>query len=253
MRTFRLIPVLLIHNLGVYKTKKFKRPIYIGDPINTVRLFNDLEVDEIIILDIDASKNKTEPNFDFIEELASEAFMPFAYGGGIQTVDQAQKIIQLGAEKIVLNHQAHKNNSLISDCAKKFGSQSIVGSIDYKKKIFSEEMLYDHVSEKILNKTLIDSVLESQKAGAGELMITSVERDGQMEGMDISIIKKVSSLLSIPLISCGGIGSLIHIKKAHQAGAEALAAGSFFVFYGKQNGILINYPKETELEKVLND
>lgn len=253
MRAFRLIPVLLIHNLGVYKTKKFKRPIYIGDPINTVRLFNDLEVDEIIILDIDASKNKTEPNFDFIEELASEAFMPFAYGGGIQTIDQAQKIIQLGAEKIVLNHQAHKNNSLISDCAKRFGSQSIVVSIDYKKKIFSEEMLYDHVSKKILNKTLIDGVLDSQKAGAGELMITSVERDGQMEGMDISIIKKVSSLLSIPLIPCGGIGSLIHIKKAHQAGAEALAAGSFFVFYGKQNGILINYPKETELEKVLND
>ena len=253
MRAFRLIPVLLIHNLGVYKTKKFQKPIYIGDPINAVRLFNDLEVDEIIILDIDASKNRTEPNFNFIEDLASEAFMPFAYGGGIQTVDQAQKIIQLGAEKIVLNHQAHRNNSLISDCAKRFGSQSVVVSIDYKKKIFSEEMLYDHVSEKILNKTLIDSVLDSQKAGAGELMITSVERDGQMEGMDISIIKKVSSLLSIPIIPCGGIGSLIHIKKAHQAGAEALAAGSFFVFYGKQNGILINYPKETELEKVLND
>jgi len=253
MRAFRLIPVLLIHNQGVYKTKKFKRPIYIGDPINAVRLFNDLEVDEIIILDIDASKNKTEPNFDFIEELASEAFMPFAYGGGIQTIDQAQKIIQLGAEKIVLNHQAHKNNSFISDCAKIFGSQSIVVSIDYKKKIFSEEMLYDHVSEKILNKTLIDSVLESQKAGAGELMITSVERDGQMEGMDTSIIKKVSSLLNIPAILCGGIGSLIHIKKALQAGAEALAAGSFFVFYGKQNGILINYPKENELEKFLND
>ena len=196
MRSTRVIPVLLIHKGGVYKTKRFKKPVYIGDPINAIRLFNDLEVDEIVILDVDASKHNNPPNFEFIEELASEAFMPFSYGGGIKTVDQAKNIFQLGIEKIVLNHAVQNNYKLIIECADKFGSQSIVVSINYKKKLFNGEMCYDHVSNNTLKINVIDAVIAAEKAGAGEIIINSVDRDGLMAGLDVDLIKELSAIVN---------------------------------------------------------
>ena len=246
-----MIPVLLIHNGGVYKTNKFKNPVYIGDPINAIRLFNDLEVDEICILNVDASKLNTALNYDVIEDMANEAFMPFSYGGGVKTVDQANQLLKLGIEKIVINHAVQNNNRLIGECAERFGSQSVVVSIDYKKKIFNGNVLYDHVRKKTLQINVVDAAVEAEKSGAGEIIVNSVDRDGLMCGMDVDLIKSVSDVVDIPIVACGGAGNIEHIQKAEESGASAIAAGSMFVFHGRQRGVLINYPKETELQEYL--
>jgi len=252
MRRTRVIPILLIHKGGLYKTSKFKNPTYIGDPINAIHLFNSMEVDEIIILDIDASKHKRSPNYGMLEGLVSEAFMPFSYGGGITQVEQAKKVIQCGIEKIVLNHAVQKNVDLITKCAEQFGSQSVIVSIDYKKKMFGDNVCFDHVNDRYLKKKVVQSAIISEKFGAGEVLINSVDRDGVMAGLDVKMIKKVSDVVNIPLIACGGAGSMDHLQAAEQAGASAIAAGSMFVFYGKQKGVLINYPEESIISKYLN-
>ena len=251
MRRTRLIPNLLIHRGGVYKTSKFKNPIYIGDPINAIRLFNDLEVDEIAVLDIDASKQGTTPNLEMIGELASEAFMPFAYGGGIQTTAQAHTILQCGIEKIILNHSVQNSPELIAECAAQFGSQSVVVSIDYKKRIFSGNGHFDHVSNKVLKNSVVEAAVVAERAGAGEILINSVDRDGLMVGMDVETIKAVSDQIGVPLIVSGGAGNLEHLKAAEEAGASAISAGSMLLFHGKQRGVLINYPKEAKLRQYL--
>jgi cyclase len=252
MRRTRVIPLLLIHRGGLYKTSKFKNPTYIGDPINAIHLFNSMEVDEIIVLDIDASKHKRDPNYEMLEELVSEAFMPFSYGGGITQVEQAKKILQCGIEKVILNHAVQENFDLITKCAEQFGSQSVVVSIDYKKKMFGDSVRFDHVNGRFLKKEVVQSAIISEKFGAGEILINSVDRDGVMAGLDIKMIKKVSDAVNVPLIACGGAGSLDHLQAAEQAGASAIAAGSMFVFYGKQKGVLINYPEESIIRKYLN-
>lgn len=252
IRSTRVIPILLLHNSGVYKTTKFSKPKYIGDPINAIRLFNDLEVDEILVLDIDASKNNSPPNFELIEDLASEAFMPFSYGGGISNSEQAKKIINSGIEKLVINYGFQKNHNLINEISKIFGSQSVIVSIDYKKKILKGEMCYDHVNCKMLNFSPIEAAIIAENSGAGEIMVNSVDRDGSMKGLDLNFICEISKKINIPLIACGGAGNLKHLKEAKVAGADAIAAGSMFVYHGNQNAILINYPTEEQLELYLN-
>ena len=251
MRYTRVIPVLLIHLGGVYKTNRFKNPVYIGDPINAIRLFNDLGVDEICILDIDASKNNISPNYDAIEDMASEAFMPCSYGGGIKTIEQANSLLQLGIEKIVFNHAVQKNHELVNQCALHFGSQSVVVSINYKRNFFNSNLCFDHVKNNTFKISISNAAMAAEEAGAGEIIINSVDRDGLMCGLDVSTIKEVSALVDIPLVACGGAGSIEHIQAAAQAGANAVAAGSMFIFHGKQNGVLINYPNEEQLQKYL--
>jgi len=251
MRRTRVIPVLLIHRGGVYKTIKFKNPVYIGDPINAIRLFNDLEVDEIIVLDVDASKHAKSPSISSIEELASEAFMPFSYGGGVKTVDQASDILKCGVEKIIVNHAVQNSNQLITSIVSEFGAQSLVVSIDYKNKMFSGNRQFDHVTQTYVNKSVVDAAIVAEQLGAGEIMITSMDRDGLMKGMDLVMIKEVADSISLPLIACGGAGNLEHLQAAERSGASAIAAGSMFVFHGKQHGVLINYPKESKLREYL--
>jgi len=251
LRFTRVIPALLIHNGGIYKTSRFKNPVYIGDPLNAIRLFNDLGVDEICILDIDASKKNIKPNYSAIEEMASEAFMPFSYGGGIKTIDEANTLLQLGIEKIVLNYAVLHSHKLTNQCAEQFGSQSVVVSINYKKKIFSGNLCYDYVKKKTLEINVSNAALDAQKSGAGEVIINSVDRDGLMCGLDLETIKEVTDVISLPLVACGGAGSVEQIQAAIEAGASAVAAGSMFIFHGKQRGILISYPKEAELNKYL--
>ncbi len=251
MRSVRLIPVLLIHSNGVYKSINFNNYRYIGDPINTIRIFNDLEVDEICILDIDASKNSKSPNYELLEDLTSEAFMPFSYGGGIQTTDQAKNIFNLGIEKIIVNYAIQRNLNLIEECSNKFGSQSIIASIDYKKNFFNKKFCYDHVSKKKLNINIKDFVVLVEKAGAGEILLNSVDRDGLMNGMDTDLIQELSLITNVPIIACGGAGNLEHVKKASVAGANAIAGGSMFVYHGNQKGILINYPSKDQLQNYL--
>ena len=248
----RLIPVLLIHQGGIYKTTKFKKPIYIGDPINTIRLLNEMEVDEIVILDIDASKQKKDPNYEMIMELASEAFMPVAYGGGLRTIEQAKKILNCGIEKIVINYAAQQSGELIKDCSRQFGSQSVVSSIDYSKSLIGGNRQYDHVTRKQLIKSPIEAAKIAQKMGAGEILLTSVDREGSMQGLDVELIHEVNQQLEIPLIICGGAGTLEHLKQAQKAGASAIAGGSMFIFRGNKRGILINYPNESLLRQYLN-
>lgn len=252
MRRTRVIPVLLIHQGGVYKTTKFNKPIYIGDPINAIRLFNDMEVDEIAVLDIDASKHNRGPNFEMIEMLASEAFMPFAYGGGISTTSQAGAVLRCGIEKIILNHAIQDNTALISKCAGEIGSQSIVASIDYKKTIFGGIKCFDHVvGQTIDSKSVVDFAHDAEKAGAGEILLNSVDRDGTMSGLDVKLLEAIAASINVPIIACGGAGKLEHLSEAEQCGASAIAAGSMFVFHGKQRGVLISYPSETNLRKYL--
>ena len=251
MRSARLIPVLLIHKNGIYKSINFSNYQYIGDPINAIRIFNDLEVDEICILDIDVSKNNSSINYELIEDLASEAFMPFSYGGGITTTNQANKILSLGIEKIIINNAIYHNLNLVSECAERFGSQSVIVSIDYKKNIFNKRVCYDHVLKKKTSIEVVEMVIEAEKAGAGEILINSVDLDGLMTGMDIEIIKRLTEATNIPIIATGGAGNLEHVKNAVKAGANAIAAGSMFIFHGKQKGILINYPEKDQINKFL--
>ena len=251
MSMVRVIPILLLHNKGLVKTQQFKRPVYLGDPINAVKIFNDKEVDELVLLDVDASKEKREPKYDWLKDIVSESFMPLGYGGGINHIDQAKKLFDIGIEKIILNTQAD-NYYFIEQLANRYGSQSIVACIDIKKNIFGTYQAYKlngtiRVSEKPVQ---FASALVS--AGVGEIILQSIDKEGLMSGYDLDIIKLISQQITIPLVAAGGAGKLDDFVLAIQAGASAVSAGSLFVFKGKQRGILINYPKQEELKKLFN-
>jgi cyclase len=247
----RIIPCLLLKNKGLVKTIKFKEPTYVGDPINTIKIFNEKEVDELIFLDIEASKESRWPSLRRISEIATECFMPFCYGGGIKTLDQIRIILSLGAEKVAINNQAILNPSLIKEAAEEFGSQSIVVSIDVKKDVFKRYRVFEHVKEKTTKIDPVEFAVKMNQMGAGELMVNSVDRDGTMQGYNIDLLKKITSAVDIPVIACGGAGKIDDFYEAvNTGGASAVAAGSFFVFYGKHRAVLINYPSEQEIEKV---
>ena len=251
MRRTRVIPVLLIHNEGVYKTTKFKDPQYIGDPINAIRLFNDLEADEIIIQDIDASKSGKSPDLNTIEDIVSEAFMPVSYGGGINNKSLAGKILQLGVEKIIFNHAAQQDETIVRECIKSFGASSIVVCVDYTRSSSGLYQQFNHVDSRVTDLSLAEAVTKAQKLGAGEIMINSVDRDGVMKGLDIKNITEIEPNLDIPLIVCGGAGTIEDLKEASDAGANAIAAGSMFVYLGKLKGVMINYPSDEILRQCL--
>lgn len=244
----RIIPVLLVQNQGLYKTMEFKKPKYVGDPINTIKIFNDKEVDELILLDIGASKSKKAPDFQLIEDVASECFMPLSYGGGITNMEQVKRVFGLGIEKISLNKCCLNDLSLVEEASKYFGSQSIVVSVDVKKSLFGRYMIYDHVSKKTLKLDLNSHIQAIQEAGAGELLVTSVDQEGKMLGYDIDLYQKLKDLIKVPLIANGGAGSVddfVEINKQTQI--SGMAAGSMFVFKGKHRAVLINYPKHESL------
>ncbi len=245
----RVIPVLLLMNTGLYKTVNFKDQKYIGDPINTIRIFNEKYVDEIIILDILASVENRKPNIELLSQMASEAFMPLCYGGGIKTVDEIRLILRLGFEKVSINRQAVSNPELIIKASELFGSQSIVVSIDVKKSFWGK---YEVVTDRARVNTKLDPIqfaIAMEKAGAGEIMLNSVDRDGMMNGYELGLLKTVSEAVSIPVIACGGAGKPSDLADAIYKGkASAVAAGSMFVFYGKHRAVLINAPAEEELK-----
>ncbi|MDB4020990.1 AglZ/HisF2 family acetamidino modification protein [Litorivicinus sp.] len=251
MRRTRVIPVLLIHNRGVYKTTKFSSPVYVGDPINAIRLFNDLEVDEIVVLDIDASKEGRGPDFALIEELAGEAFMPFSYGGGITHVAQAKDVLKCGIEKIIINNGMWANPGLLLECAQKFGSQSVVASIDFRKGMWGTARRFDHVTGKLVKQEILDCLKIAEQFGAGEILLNAVALDGSMLGMDNNVLKEVADNATVPVVICGGASSIDDMRQAEANGASGIAAGSMFVFYGKQKGVLISYPREQDMREHL--
>jgi len=251
----RIIPCLLIQNGGLVKTIGFEKPKYVGDPINAVKIFNEKEVDELIVLDIDASANNLTPNFDLIRKLAFECRMPFCYGGGITTVEQAIKIINLGAEKIAISASAINNLSLLVDIGKAIGQQSVVVVIDVRKrkKMFSSPVydIYIHNGKTKANVTLNEYIHQLNKIGIGEIVINSIDNDGHLNGYDIDLITTVRNLTNFPLTILGGAGSLDHFRDLfHRFGIIGAAAGSFFVFRGKYKAVLITYPSREEIRSL---
>lgn len=247
----RLIPCLSIQNQNLVKTTKFSNPRYLGDPINAVKIFNGKGVDELCILDIKATFDKRGPDFEYLRDIASEAFMPLSYGGGITTIDQMEKLFFIGYEKVIINTAFHNNAQLIQEAAKIAGSQSIVVSIDVKSDLFGKYYCYVNDGRTKVN---IDPTLAAEKAeelGAGELLINSINRDGMMQGYDIKLIKEVSKAVSIPVIACGGAKDIGDFKEVLEVGgAHAAAAGSLYVYYGEQKAVLITAPDEKDLLKV---
>ncbi|MBT5551894.1 MAG: imidazole glycerol phosphate synthase subunit HisF [Nitrospina sp.] len=251
MLNSRVIPCLLLQNEGLIKTLKFAKPKYIGDPINAIRIFNDKEVDELIVLDIDASKDERDPNFTLIEKFASECFMPLCYGGGIRSVQQAQQLFALGIEKICLQTAALDDPKIITEIANRFGRQSVVASVDIKKNLLGEHQIYRSVDGKKVKQPWLQCLQQLVNAGAGEVIVNSVDRDGTMAGMDLELIGEAASAVTVPLIAMGGAGSLSDMKSAINAGASAVSAGAFFVFQGPHRAVLITYPDYRELENLL--
>ena len=248
----RVIPTLLLNQNYLVKTKKFKNPRYLGDPINAVKIFNEKEVDELTFLDISASINKKEPNFKLIENIASEAFMPFSYGGGINKIQHIKNLFSIGVEKIILNSIAIKNPDFINEATAIAGSSSVVVSVDYKKNWRGKLNLF---SKNVINAysfDLIDYLRELQTRGAGEIILTSVDNDGCMNGYDLPTINNICRHLEIPVVACGGASNLQDMRDAVNFGAAAAGAGSFFLFHGSLKGFLISYPDRKVIEKTFS-
>lgn len=248
MLSVRVIPCLLLRNTGLVKTVRFKNPTYIGDPINAVRIFNDKEVDEIIFLDITKTLDNAPPNIDLIKDIANECFIPFAYGGGIKDIDTIRRIFNLGAEKVILNSAAFHNPDLVKNAANLFGNQSIVVSIDIKANWMGRNEVVVNCGRRGTGIDPLSYALEMQKNGAGELFINSVDRDGTRKGYNVELIRQIAETVNIPVVACGGAGSLEDIKEVVKKANVSAAAGSLFVYYGSRNGVLINYPDREVLE-----
>ena len=242
----RLIPCLLIQDGALVKTVNFKKGRYIGDPINAVKIFNEEEADELCLLDISSHKNRCV-NFDLLEEIAGEAFMPLSYGGYINSLDDVKRLIRTGFEKVIFNTALVKNQKLVMDAVQYAGSQSVVASVDYKRTMFGKEECFIECGKTRINEDLINYIHKIEKLGVGEILINSINNDGMMKGYDIDTIKKVTNDTLLPVICCGGAGSIKDMVGAIKDGkAHAVAAGSMFVYYGSRKAVLINYPSETE-------
>jgi imidazole glycerol-phosphate synthase subunit HisF len=252
MLTRRVIPCLLLRGAGLVKTVRFKEPKYVGDPINAIKIFNDKEVDELVLLDIMASREGRGPAFNVIEEVASECFMPLAYGGGVGSVEDARRVLKLGVEKVVFNAAAWRNAEVLREASTEFGSQAIVASIDVRRRLFGRYEVYVENGSKPTGIDPVEYARRMEEYGAGEIFLTSIDREGTMSGYDLELVSRVSSAVSVPVIANGGAGSLKDFTGAiREGGADAVAAGAMFVFHGPHRAVLITYPSRGELDKVL--
>ena len=247
----RIIPSLLVHDKGLVKTVKFKNPKYVGDPINAVKIFNEKEVDELAIFDIDATVLGREPDYGIIEKLANQSRMPICYGGGVKTLEQAQKIFGLGIEKIALSSSVINDPKLISKISERVGSQSVIVVMDCKKKLLGGYEIYTHNGKESTGIDPVSFAVKVQEFGAGEIIINSIDQDGMMKGFDMNLISKIREVVNIPVTVLGGAGNINDIKKMIQKyGIIGVAAGSLFVFKGKYKAVLINYPDRNIKEQI---
>lgn len=243
MNLKRVVPCLLLKDAGLVKTVKFRSPTYVGDPLNILRIFNEKRVDEMLLLDIGASKFKTEPDIDLLKQLASECFIPLAYGGGVNSLDIAQTIISVGFEKVSLNSILLRDPSLLTSIANQLGSQSVIAAVDVKKNLFGKYRVYDSSCDRMTSIDPIDHAKDMVRRGAGEIFLNDVSRDGTMIGYDLSLLKQLTTSVSVPVIACGGAGRIQDLDDAFDIGGVAAAsAGSLFIFQGKNRSVLINYP-----------
>jgi imidazole glycerol-phosphate synthase subunit HisF len=248
----RVIPCLLLRGEGLVKTTKFRDPVYVGDPTNAIRIFNDKEVDELMFLDVMASREGRGPQLAIIRDFASECFMPVGYGGGIRSLDDAREVLALGIEKIVVNSLTIDNPQVITGIAREFGSQAVVVSIDAKKKLFGGYEVMARGATVGTGFKPVELARRAVELGAGEILINSVDRDGTQSGYDIPLVRAVADAVTVPVIACGGAGKIEDFRQGVEEGhASALAAGSMFVFHGRHRAVLISYPSPSELQRVL--
>jgi cyclase len=249
----RIIPCLLVHDGGLVKTVRFKEPKYVGDPINAVKIFNEKEADELIVLDIDATVKGKEPNFRLIAQFAAECRMPLCYGGGIKTVEQAKRIIGLGVEKIALSSAALERPQLITEIAAEIGSQSVVVVLDAKRRSFGREPeVWTHNATRNTGRGVIEMAQQAAALGAGEIVVNSIDEDGQMKGYDLALAARVRAAVRLPMTVLGGAGSLADIGKLIEScGVVGASAGSFFVFKGPYRAVLISYPAQAQKEDLI--
>lgn len=249
----RITPCLLVHEGGLVKTVSFKNPKYVGDPINAVKIFNEKEADELIVLDIDATVNGAEPDYRLIAHLAAECRMPLCYGGGVRSAEQAKKIIGLGVEKVAISSAAIANPGLISQIANEIGRQSVVVVLDVKKRLLGGG--YDvltHNGKNNSKKAMIDLAKHAELLGAGELVVNSIDNDGQMKGYDLDVAHQIRQAINIPITVLGGAGSLEDIGRLiHSCGIIGASAGSLFVFKGAYKAVLINYPNGVQRDELI--
>lgn len=246
----RVIPCLLLRNRGLVKTVRFRNPKYVGDPINSVKIFNEKEVDELVLLDIAASYKGESPDEDLLADIVSEAFMPIAYGGGIRSVEQARRLARLGIEKIIINSAALGDPAIVSAIADQLGTSSTVVSIDVSRDWLGRARVYDAVARRRLLLDPVEHARMMVARGAGEIFLNAVWRDGTRCGLDIGLVRAVSAAVAVPVIACGGVGTLAHLREGADAGASAIAAGSMFVYMGPHRAVMINYPDYGALERL---
>ena len=251
MLSARVIPCLLLRGRGLYKSVKFSSPKYVGDPVNAVKIFNEKEVDELILLDTTATPEKRNPNYELIGDIASECFMPLAYGGGITSMDHIRQLHRIGVEKVCLNSAAFRDHDLVRAACDTFGSSSIIVAMDVKKTIFGKHEVWIDCGKTSTKADPARYAEELERLGVGEILVNSIDRDGTMQGYDIDLLKKVAAAVNAPVIACGGAGTLDHMRSAiRDAHASAVAAGSMFVFHGKHKAVLINYPDQAEVARL---
>lgn len=249
----RIIPILLLRNESLVKTERFGRFQYIGDPCNTVRIFNELEVDELAFVDITASREGRSPNLSVLADIADECFMPLSYGGGIRSFEHAQSVFQIGFEKVILNSHAQANPKLITDIARAYGSQAVVVSIDVRRNMFGNHKVATYGGKKRTRRCPVEWAKEAEECGAGEVLLTSIDREGTWQGLDNDLIASVTREVSIPVIAQGGAGTVGHIADAVKiGGASAVALGSMVVFQKKGMGVLVNFPDARSLRQALD-
>jgi cyclase len=247
----RVIPILLVKDHGLVKTTRFQDPKYVGDPINAIRIFNEKEVDELTLLDISATPGRLGPNFELVEDVASECFMPLAYGGGIRDLEDAKRLFGLGVEKLVLRASAMADLSTVTRIADYAGASSVVVSVDVSRSRLGRRQLYAPTAPMHGDSDWSGFLVRAIEAGAGEIILNAVDRDGTMSGMDTDLIAAAAGVTTAPLVAVGGVGSLADIRAGIKAGADAIGAGAFFVFHGPRRAVLITYPRPSELTSLL--
>ena len=248
----RVIPALLLRNESLVKTVRFGKFTYVGDPANTVRIFNELEVDELLFLDITASREQHGPNLKVLADIANECFMPLGYGGGIRSLDQAKAVFDIGFEKVAINTCAADNPALINQIAGHYGSQAVIASIDVKKGLFGKQTVHVQGGKRNTKRDPVEWAKEVEHLGAGEILLTSIDREGTWDGFDLDLVRRVTDAVSIPVIAHGGAGKVEHIGQVvRDANASAVALGSMVVFQKKGMGVLVNFPSQAKLKEAL--
>lgn len=245
----RVIPCLLLSRHGLVKTVRFKSPQYIGDPINAIKILNEKRVDELILIDITAGRERGEPNYTLLEQIANECYMPLCYGGGVTSLVQAKRIVNLGVEKISINHAAIKTPELVGELVADLGSSSVIVSLDVKRNWRGQYRIFDSWRRRLTHLDPFEHASRLVSMGAGEVFVNDVDRDGTQQGYDLELIKRFTRTMDVPVVACGGAWEKAHLRAVvKNAGASAAAAGSMFVYYGRHKAVLIQYPEPAELD-----